>query len=165
MARTVHGFEQGPILFSPRDLHATERWEGSRAVLVAWTPRDLRRLDPSDMGRLLGLGFKLASPTPPEPLPDVTFSLEFGIRWSPEEFVAQAAKVEHPCHLKQLVPQELRECQPSPGGSCLVSGPDGHCQKVDCLGERADAQGGGVETGHVGKSQECSFQQATDYCC
>ena len=106
---TVHGFGQGPILFSPRDLHATERWEGSRTVLVAWTPRDLHRLDPSDRERLLGLGFKLAFPTQPEPRPDVTFSLEFGIRWSPEEFVARAAKVEHPCHLKQLVPQELRD--------------------------------------------------------
>ena len=109
---TVHDFISGPILFQPRAIHATERWEGNRTVLVAWTPRDLHRLEPSDKGKLLELGFGLTSsphPVQPEPLPDISFSLEFGVRWTPEEFVAQATKVEHPCHLKQLVPRDLRE--------------------------------------------------------
>ena len=45
----------------------------------------------------------MSPPASPQPLPGVNFSLEFGVRWSPQEFIEQAAKVE------QLVPQELQD--------------------------------------------------------
>ena len=46
------------------------------------------------------------STVPPDPVP-VRFSLEFGVRWSPEEFVAEARKAEHPSSFENLLPHEL----------------------------------------------------------
>ena len=37
----------------------------------------------------------------------VRFSLEFGVRWSPEEFVAEARKAEHPSSFVNLLLQNL----------------------------------------------------------
>ena len=46
------------------------------------------------------------STVPPDPVP-VRFSLEFGVRWSPEEFVAEVRKAEHPSSFENLLPHEL----------------------------------------------------------
>ena len=100
----VHAFDAGAILFDPRLLHATERWSGDRAVLVAYTPRDLDRLSPGDQACLRELGFQLDMPPRPKV---VNFSAEFGVRWTFVEFVEQASSVKHPSHLRQLLPREL----------------------------------------------------------
>ena len=105
---TVHSFDEGAICFNPRVLYATERWEGTRAVLVAYTPSGLTQLEPEDQAILAELGFACneQSTVPPDPVP-VRFSLEFGVRWSPEEFVAEARKAEHPSSFENLLPHEL----------------------------------------------------------
>ena len=105
---TVHSFDNGAICFNPRFLHATERWEGTRAVLVAYTPSGLEKLEAEDNAVLAELGFVWKEPTAAAParLP-VRFSLEFGVRWSPEEFVAEACKAEHPSSFVNLLPAEL----------------------------------------------------------
>ena len=100
----VHAFEGGAIKFDPRLLHATERWSGDRAVLVAYMPRDLDKLSSDDQACPRELGFQLDRPLWPKV---VNFSTEFGIRWTPAEFVVQASRVKHPSHLRQLLPCEL----------------------------------------------------------
>ena len=105
MAGVVHEFQDSRISFDPRCTHSTERWGGDRVVLVAYMPRDLRKLSKPDVSYLTSLGFKLSAAAPQS----VHVRAEFGIRWSPEEFVSQAIKVEHPCHMRQLLPAEVRE--------------------------------------------------------
>ena len=100
----IHSFEAGAICFNPRILHATERWEGTRAVLVAYTPRGLENLEASDQAILDELGFVTVDPPATKPAPSpVRFSLEFGVRWSPEEFVSEACKAEQPQQFRELV--------------------------------------------------------------
>ena len=104
----IHSFEAGAICFNPRILHATERWEGTRAVLVGYTPRGLENLEAGDQAILDELGFVTDDPPASQPAPTpVRFSLEFGVRWSPEEFVSEACKTEHPSSLANLLPPEL----------------------------------------------------------
>ena len=104
----IHSFEAGAICFNPRILHATERWEGTRAVLVGYTPRGLENLEAGDQAILDELGFVTVEPPAPLPAPTpLRFSLEFGVRWSPEEFVSEACKTEHPSSLASLLPPEL----------------------------------------------------------
>eukprot|EP00439_Symbiodinium_sp_Y106_P000371 s10188_g1.t1 len=107
-AGTVHSFDSGAICFNPRVLHSTERWEGTRAVLVAYTPGGLEKLEAEDQAVLAELGFVCSEPTT-ETLAQapVRFSLEFGVRRSPEEFVAEACKAEHPSSFENLLPAEL----------------------------------------------------------
>ena len=104
----IHSFEAGAICFNPRILRATERWEGTRAVLVGYTPRGLENLEAGDQAILDELGFVTVDPPAPLPAPTpLRFSLEFGVRWSPEEFVSEACKTEHPSSLASLLPPEL----------------------------------------------------------
>ena len=103
----VHSFDKGGILFDPRVPHATERWEGDRAVLVAYMPGALDQLEASDRSVLTELGFSLEpKPQPPE-VPEVSFSMEVGIRWTVDEFVGEACKAEHPSCITALLPPEL----------------------------------------------------------
>ena len=105
---TVHSFDNGAICFNPRVLHATERWEGTRAVLVAYSPGGLEKLEAEDQAVLAELGFAWGESTTVTPArAPVRFSLEFGVRWSPEEFVAEARKAEHPSSFVNLLPAEL----------------------------------------------------------
>ncbi|CAE7922217.1 unnamed protein product, partial [Symbiodinium necroappetens] len=106
---TVLDFKKGAIHFRPQCLHATERWEGDRAVLVAYMPRSMEKLDSSDRGILDELGFVLSTqPVAKQCVEPVQFSLECGVRWSPEEFVAEACRAEHPSSLSNLLPDELQ---------------------------------------------------------
>ena len=53
---TVHSFDAGAICFNPRIVHATERWEGTRAVLVAHMPSGLEKLEAGDKAIMDELG-------------------------------------------------------------------------------------------------------------
>ena len=97
---------QGILRFNARKIHATERWTGDRAILIAYTPGDLQRMKEKDWACLEELGFWLE---PRAENQTVDFSVEFGIRWSPDEFVHEASKVQHASSLDQLVPLEIRE--------------------------------------------------------
>ena len=105
----VHSFDKGGILFDPRVPHATERWEGDRAVLVAYMPGALDQLEASDRSVLTELGFALEPKTPSPEVPEVSFAIEFGIRWTVDEFVAEACKAEHPSGITTLLPPELEQ--------------------------------------------------------
>ena len=103
----VHSFDKGGILFDPRLPHATERWEGDRAVLVAYMPGAMGQLETSDRSALTELGFALEPKPRPAEEPEVSFAIEFGIRWTEDEFVAEACKAEHPSSIATLLPPEL----------------------------------------------------------
>ncbi|CAE7383343.1 unnamed protein product [Symbiodinium sp. CCMP2592] len=90
---TVLSFDGGGICFNPRVPHATERWEGDRAVLVAFLPGGLDELEQCDRAIMDELGFVTsACATANAASQPVKFTAEFGVRWSPEEFVEQDAE-------------------------------------------------------------------------
>ncbi|CAE7620298.1 unnamed protein product [Symbiodinium sp. CCMP2592] len=94
---TVLSFDGGGICFNPRVPHATERWEGDRAVLVAFLPGGLDELEQCDRAILDELGFVTsACATTNAASQPVKFTAEFGVRWSPEEFVEQATSMALP---------------------------------------------------------------------
>ena len=74
--------------------------------MIAYTPGDLQRIKAKDWACLEELGFWLE---PRAENQTVDFSVEFGIRWSPDEFVHEASKVQHASSLDQLAPLEIRE--------------------------------------------------------
>ena len=54
---------QEPVLFDPREWHATHRWAGDRMMLVGYSLQGISRLSSRDIQQLKSLGF----PLPPGP--------------------------------------------------------------------------------------------------
>ncbi|CAE7041545.1 unnamed protein product [Symbiodinium sp. CCMP2592] len=82
-----------PFIFEPKRWHATQPWRGDRGVIVAYTPVGVTKLATADKGVA-----KVQKG-----------SITFGVYHEPEEFVARALSVQHPCHLESLLPSELVE--------------------------------------------------------
>ncbi|CAE7770088.1 unnamed protein product [Symbiodinium sp. CCMP2592] len=103
-----------PFIFEPKRWHATQPWRGDRGVIVAYTPVGVTKLATADKGFLENLGFPLgpssgSSDVPPRVAKVQKGSIVFGVYHEPEEFVARALSVQHPCHLESLLPSELVE--------------------------------------------------------
>ena len=111
----------GPVFFDPRKWHETERWTGHRHALIAYLPRSTEQLAAADRSFLVGLGFRIPgspgvskdgqSPCGSDSLPTgckLGSKVVFGVYHSPQEFVDQAIRSKHPCHLDNLLPEELR---------------------------------------------------------
>ncbi|CAE7301965.1 unnamed protein product [Symbiodinium sp. CCMP2592] len=103
-----------PFIFEPKRWHATQPWRGDRGVIVAYTPVGVTKLATADKGFLENLGFPLgpscgSSDVPPRVAKVQKGSITFGVYHEPEEFVARALSVQHPCHLESLLPSELVE--------------------------------------------------------
>ena len=107
---SVKSFADGKILFDPTVPHAPERWQGDRSVLVAYMPAAVSKMTNEDLDTSRGLGFPVDGSLPGrnEGM-QVWFSAQFGVPCTPDEFVGEAAKAEHPSNLQQLVPPELRQ--------------------------------------------------------
>ena len=111
----------GPVFFDARKWHETQRWTGHRHALIAYLPRNMEWLSAADRAYLLGLGFRF--PAPFRSPGDVTSSnasevmssrcgntskIVFGVYHEPQDFVNQALRSKHPCHLDNLLPDELK---------------------------------------------------------
>ena len=122
----------GPVEFDAHEYHCILPWEGSRVVLIGFTPNRVASLKDAEMKVLRDLGFPLpGQPTgivcqPDAPCLDQPCkggsqdlaetskqpptSVTFGVPFSESEFVRAAVDAGHPKSLVSALPEHIESC-------------------------------------------------------
>ena len=123
---------KGPVEFDAHQYHCTLPREGSRVVLIGFTPRNLASIKQADVQLLLDLGFPLPGHTPsckpvrvahssvqpcksgkwpPADVPaQSSKTMSFGVPFTESEFVSAAVKAGHRRSMVSALPAHLESC-------------------------------------------------------